>query len=263
MSDTMRPTSDVDDDDFESVTNDDDGGATDAAETLEGEGELVAVEKHPRAIRWMHWLNFPFLSIMVWSGLRIAWASDVRQPSFFNEDRFVPAEVWSLLDLDRALARGLAFHLSFGWFFAINGLLYFTYLVVTGEWRVIVPKLKALKNIPATLLHEMGIIKEAPEHGQYNVMQQLAYSTVLGMGVIILATGFALFKPTQLWWLVSFFGGYETARSIHFWTTLAFMAFFLVHVAQVARAGFSTFWAMVTGFELQRVPAEVANNEDS
>jgi hypothetical protein len=24
--------------------------------------------KHPRAIRWMHWINFPVLVVMIWSG---------------------------------------------------------------------------------------------------------------------------------------------------------------------------------------------------
>lgn len=230
-----------------------DEGPIDGAETPIDEPTQVAVEKHPRAIRWMHWLNFPFLSIMIWSGLRIAWASDFRQPRF-NEDRFLPESVWQLLDLDRALARGLAFHLSFGWFFVINGVLYALYLAVTGEWRTIVPKLSSLKDIPATMLHEMGLKKEAPKTtSQYNVMQQLAYSTVLFLGFIVVFTGFGLFKPTQLSFIIELFGGYENTRSVHFWTTLSFMAFFLVHIAQVARAGFGTFWAMVTGYQVQDV----------
>jgi len=215
--------------------------------------EQVAVEKHPRAIRWMHWLNFPLLSIMIWSGLRIAWASDFRQPAL-GEDALIPRDVWVLFDLDRALARGLAFHLSFGWLFVINGILYTLYLAFSGEWRTIVPKLRSLMDIPATLLHEMGLKKEAPAHGQYNVMQQVAYSTVLLMGLVIVVTGFALFKPAQLSFLIV--GSYETTRSIHFWTTIALFSFFFIHVAQVARAGFSTFWAMVTGYEVQDVPAE-------
>lgn len=218
--------------------------------------EMVAVEKHPRAIRWMHWLNFPILSIMIWSGLRIGWASDFRQPRF-DEDRVVPESVWQLLDLDRALARGLAFHLSFGWLFVINGILYTLYLAFSGEWREIIPKLKSLKEIPATLLHEMGLRKEAPaKDRQYNVMQQLAYTTVLLMGTLILITGFAIFKPTQLAFLINLFGGYETTRTIHFWTTIAVVGFFFVHIAQVARAGFTTFWAMVTGYVLKEVPVE-------
>jgi hypothetical protein len=33
--------------------------------------------KHPLAIRWFHWINFPVLMIMIWSGLLIYWANDV------------------------------------------------------------------------------------------------------------------------------------------------------------------------------------------
>jgi len=33
--------------------------------------------KHPAAIRWFHWINFPLLAIMIWSGLLIYWANDV------------------------------------------------------------------------------------------------------------------------------------------------------------------------------------------
>src|SRR5271154_3526642 len=29
--------------------------------------------KHPLAIRWMHWINFPVLFVMIWSGLLIYW----------------------------------------------------------------------------------------------------------------------------------------------------------------------------------------------
>ena len=29
--------------------------------------------KHPLAIRWMHWVNFPVLFTMIWSGILIYW----------------------------------------------------------------------------------------------------------------------------------------------------------------------------------------------
>ena len=35
--------------------------------------------KHPRAIRWFHWVNFPLLSLMIWSGLLIYWANDINR----------------------------------------------------------------------------------------------------------------------------------------------------------------------------------------
>ena len=32
------------------------------------------VKKHPLAIRWFHWINFPLLALMIWSGTLIYWA---------------------------------------------------------------------------------------------------------------------------------------------------------------------------------------------
>ncbi len=32
------------------------------------------VRKHPLAIRWFHWINFPLLAVMIWSGTLIYWA---------------------------------------------------------------------------------------------------------------------------------------------------------------------------------------------
>jgi len=40
-------------------------------------GEVRLKHKHPRAIRWFHWINFPVLTLMIWSGLLIYWAHDV------------------------------------------------------------------------------------------------------------------------------------------------------------------------------------------
>jgi hypothetical protein len=33
--------------------------------------------KHPLAIHWCHWVNFPLLALMIWSGLWIYWANNV------------------------------------------------------------------------------------------------------------------------------------------------------------------------------------------
>ena len=39
-----------------------------------GAGEGIRLErKHLLAIRWMHWVNFPVLFTMIWSGLLIYW----------------------------------------------------------------------------------------------------------------------------------------------------------------------------------------------
>ena len=94
---------------------------------------------------------------------------------------------------------------------------------------------------------------------KFNGAQRIAYTGVIVMGLGMVATGLAIYKPVQLWLLsapLDAVGGataYEVARFLHFWITLAFCGFFLIHVAQVARAGWNNFRAMVTGYEIVTV----------
>jgi thiosulfate reductase cytochrome b subunit len=70
------------------------------------------------------------------------------------------------------------------------------------------------------------------------------------MGAGSLLTGLAIYKPVQLAWLTAIFGGYAMARFLHFWLTAGYVLFFLAHVAQVVRAGWNNFRAMVIGCEV-------------
>src|SRR5438874_4119191 len=86
--------------------------------------------KHALAIRWFHWINFPLLAIMIWSGTLIYWANAVYIP--------LPKPLWQALHIGYRLAEGMAFHFFFMWLFGINGLLYVIYTIVSGEWRLLV-----------------------------------------------------------------------------------------------------------------------------
>ncbi|MBT5756097.1 MAG: thiosulfate reductase [Acidimicrobiaceae bacterium] len=225
-------------------------GSTSSQESL----GLIAIERHRRGNRWMHWINFPLLTIMIWSGLRIYWA-DLRDPYVFGFGgwelfEFFPDWVNEPLGLNRKLARGMAFHFTFGWLFALNGIAFGLYLWRTGGWRNFVPTVDDLRTIPKVVLHEVGLRKEAPPQGKYNGVQQLVYGAILLMGILVILSGFAIYKPTQLRPLTTLMGGYGGARFIHFATTIGFLVFFGIHIVQVARAGFSNFWSMVTGYAL-------------
>jgi thiosulfate reductase cytochrome b subunit len=232
------------------------------------DGELLAVESHPRAIRWMHWINFPVLAVMMYSGLRIYWAYDEFALGIgsFEVFHFFPDVFNTALGLERMLARGIAFHLTFGWFFALNGLAYVIYLAASGEWRHIVPDRWDFADSVEVVKHDLHVADEAPVQGKYNAAQKLSYTAVIAMGALIVATGFAIYKPTQLHLLTSLFGGYETARLIHFWTTVGLFSFFVVHILQVARSGLGNFWSMVSGFDYRPVAAgadtEVQSTQD-
>ncbi len=226
----------------------------------------------------MHWINVPLLTIMIWSGLRIYWA-DTRDPYGFGIGLigwhwfdFLPDAVNETLGLDRKLARGMAFHFTFGWFFALNGIAYGIYLWRTGLWRRLAPGRKALGDALIVVAHDLYlgrlIKRPLPEQGQYNAAQRITYALVLLMGLVALLTGFAIYKPTGLGLLTTLFGGYEVARTIHFFVTIGFIAFFVIHVLQVARSGWRNFYSMVTGFEkvddpTTALPAEVGAVPDA
>jgi thiosulfate reductase cytochrome b subunit len=46
------------------------------------------------------------------------------------------------------------------------------------------------------------------------------------------------------------------ARFEHFWLTMGYVAFFVIHIAQVIRAGWGNFQSIVTGVEYQEVAGE-------
>ena len=50
----------------------------------------------------------------------------------------------------------------------------------------------------------------------YNHVQKLLYIGVLTLGVLVVLSGLAIWKPVQLWWLTDLFYGFQGARWVHF-----------------------------------------------
>ncbi len=219
-------------------------------------------KKHPLAIRWLHWINFPLLTLMIWSGLLIYWANAVYvvRIGSFVLFRFFPQWFYETLGIPFRLAEGMALHFFFMWFFMLNGVLYVLYTVLSGEWRHLVPNRHSFKEALQVTLHDLHLSKYHPPRRKFNGAQQIAYTSVILMGAGSLLTGLAIYKPVQFGWLTWALGGYEWARWEHFWLTVGYVLFFVVHVAQVIKAGWNNFRAMVTGYEV--VPVEVAPIED-
>jgi thiosulfate reductase cytochrome b subunit len=209
----------------------------------------VIVKKHPLSLRWNHWLNFPLLTLLTLSGLAIYWA----YPAFF-----IPREWLKEIGLDHKLALGLGWHFALGLFFVFNGIFYSIFLLSTGHYRYLIPDLDSFKEAGAVILHDMGFKKiPLPQQQKYNAAQRLSYSFVFVLGVMASATGLAIYKPAQLNFLLALLGGYKAARLEHFIIMILFLLFFVVHLLQVARAGWNNFRAMITGFEIKaEVPSE-------
>lgn len=221
-------------------------------------------KKHPLAIRWFHWINLPLIALMVWSGILIYWARPVYRVGIGAHTLVkmtVAQHLYQTLHINNRLAQGMAWHFFFMWFFVINGVAYVAYTIVSGEWRHLVPGRGAFREAFQVVLHDLHLSKKAPPERKFNAAQQFAYTGVILMGIGSLVTGLAIYKPVQLQWLATLLGGYQMARFFHFWLTMGYVAFFLLHITQVARAGWNNFRAMITGYEIATDQPTIGEND--
>jgi thiosulfate reductase cytochrome b subunit len=80
----------------------------------------------------------------------------------------------------------------------------------------------------------------------YNDVQKLLYIGVLALGVLVVLSGLAIWKPVQLWWLTDLFYGFQGARWVHFLCMSGFVLFLIVHVALAILVS-RTIVTMITG----------------
>ena len=173
---------------------------------------------HPLYVRVTHWVNAVAILIMVGSGWQIYNASPLFGFTF-------PASI----TLGGWLAGALLWHLAAMWLLIANGLVYVILAFVTGHFRR-----KLLPIRPSEIVRDF---KAAASGGlscddlaAYNAVQKALYAGVLLAGVVIVASGFALWKPVQLQELAALFGGYEGARLVHFFAMAAIVVFLVIHV---------------------------------
>lgn len=211
------------------------------------------IKKHPLAIRWFHWINFPVLTVMLWSGLLIYWANDVYRIGWDDKTilKFFPDSFYKVLDVPYHLADGMALHFVFMWFFAINGISYVLFTIISGEWKYLVPDRKSFKEAWFVLLNDLHISKYRPKQSKYNSAQKIAYTFIIIMGMGSLITGLSIYKPVQFGWVTELLGGYEMARVEHFILAIGYVLFFGIHVGQVIKTGWNNFSGMVRGFEVE------------
>ena len=220
-------------------------------------------EKHSLAMRWTHWVNFPLLTIMIWSGMLIYWANDVYFISLFGHKfSFFPEWFYKALHIPHRLSEGMAFHFLFMWFFTLNGILYILYTLFSGEWRNLLPNRHSFKEAWLVLLHDLHIRKTAPPQYKYNAAQRIAYTAIIIMGMGSVITGLAIYKPVQFYYLAWLCGGYHFARILHFVLTIGYVLFFIIHIVQVFLAGWNNFRSVISGFEVIDEPKAVKEGNE-
>ncbi len=169
-----------------------------------------------------------------------------------NSVRAFPA--WATIPSSKWLAMGRQWHLFFAWLFVINGVLFAAYALVSRHLtRDLVPTGRDLRTIGTSLKDHIRLRHPSGEEAKrYNVLQKLAYLIVLfGLAPLIILTGLTMSPTidTAFPWLLTLFGGRQSARTIHFIACFSFVGFIVIHVSQVILTGFlNNLRSMVTGW---------------
>ncbi|HLE65987.1 MAG TPA: cytochrome b/b6 domain-containing protein [Burkholderiales bacterium] len=198
------------------------------------------VRVHPLLVRITHWVNVLAVLIMMTSGWRIYNAS----PLF--DFRF-PTEI----TLGGWLAGAIQWHFAAMWLFALNGLVYVAYGIASGHFR---RKLLPI-TLPAIVRDVRDALRGRLAHDDlsiYNAAQRAAYLALIVALTVLVASGLAIWKPVQFYWLAWLMGDYEGARLVHFLAMAAVAGIVLVHVAMVVLVP-RTFPTIFTG-RLRRAP---------
>jgi thiosulfate reductase cytochrome b subunit len=204
--------------------------------------------KHSLPTRLWHWLNFACLVVLFMSGLNI---SNAHPRLYWGQWGFEPRQAWlfvthfpgwATIPGHYSLATARNWHLLFAWFFAFGLLAFMIVSLLNGhfqrdivtsrrEWRWTAIRTDIAKHLRLDFAHA-GV--------KFNFLQKLSYGVVIFILLpLMIVTGLAMSPGMDAtWpWLVDVFGGRQSARSIHFITAWALVAFFVVHIVLVLLSG--------------------------
>jgi thiosulfate reductase cytochrome b subunit len=203
-------------------------------------GEQVAAsakaEKavHPVWVRVCHWTNAVAMVVMILSGWQIYNAS----PLFnFLFPKTITIGGW--------LAGALLWHFAAMWLLMINGLVYVILGFASGRFRRKLTPITPSGVLADTKAALTGKLNH-DDLSKYNSVQKLLYTGIILVGVLIVLSGLAIWKPVQFQYLTALFGGYDVARYVHFFAMAAIVLFLVVHVVMALLVP-KSLRAMLTG----------------
>jgi thiosulfate reductase cytochrome b subunit len=189
---------------------------------------------HPVWVRITHWINALAMLVMIASGWQI-----------YNASPLFPFVFPPTFTLGGWLAGALLWHFAAMWLLAVNGLVYLVLGLATGRFRRKLVPIRpgdVLADVRAALSGRLA----HDDLSVYNAVQKLLYVGVILVGIVIILSGLAIWKPVQLQELTAVFGGYDAARYVHFFAMAAIVGFLVVHVVMALLVP-KSLRAMITG----------------
>ena len=157
---------------------------------------------------------------------------------------------WATLPSYQDLAMGRRWHFFFAWILLFNGLVYFSYLA-RRHIRDLWPSRADIRAIPRAIVdHARLRFPRGDEALHYNVLQKLAYLSVVVAFPILILAGLTMSPAmdSAFPWLLALFGGRQAARAAHFLLATYLVVFVVVHLVMVVLSGpINNMRSMITG----------------
>ena len=242
-------------------------------EVLDDRRRASGVQPHARWVRISHWILSVSVLTLAFTGFvilmahpRLYWGEvgndltpalielpisrnyqhggwDAARP--FYQNAAGPVSASRTYDIFNQNGWGRSLHFLAAWWLVLPGALYLLAGIVGGHFRShIWPQ--AREVAPRLIWHDVVDhlrlrIPPASSGPHYGLIQKLAYSLVVfGLPPLMVVTGLAMSPAVTAAFpfLLRLFGGYQSARTIHFVTFVALLLFVFVHVVMVIKSGF-------------------------
>jgi len=228
---------------------------------------VTAHPRHAALVRVTHWIaTLAFLALLV-SGVEIL----ISHPRFYwgetgnvntaplfklsipSSRDTVPTGYGYVLPDQNGWSRYL--HFQSAWVVVLTGLVYLAFGFFLGHFRRnLVPSASDLSpsRLSMSIASHIRFRRPSEEEAwSYNVLQRLAYLVVIFIFFpLVVWTGLAMSPAvtSSAPLLVTLLGGQQSARTLHFFVSIALVLFLVIHIAMVYRAGFrNRMRTMITG----------------
>jgi thiosulfate reductase cytochrome b subunit len=219
------------------------------------------VRRHHAVVRVTHWVNLVAVIIMSGSGLRILQA----YPAFHRPGEtlfgFTPSVdfIPKWLSLGGWLGGARQWHFAMMWVLAVNGFVYVAFLFLHGEWRDLAPRRGDVRDMWTMVRYYVGRIATHPVQGKHNALQKWAYASMPVLGLVLILSGLAIWKPVTLGFITALFGNYVIARFVHFASMVVLLGLALGHVVMVFSTDPYAIRAMLSGWYDEQLSPEARN----